>query len=622
LRGCEDPARLIGTMTGRHHAISEFLADNVLDTLEPSMLDFLLATSITERICGDLASALAGVPGGQQMLERVEERDLFLRRIDEQWFRYHQLFLEFLRHRLAREVPERVAELHRIASRWFAEHRLVSEAVDHALAAGDEKRAMEIVEKDGISLVANSQMGTLIALVGKLPAAAVQSRPRLQLALAWANIVLHRIPAAEQALALVDSTLETSGLSSDETANVRADAGVVRGVVALRSDRLAGIDEHIAPCLARRDRMRPFAVASAANVATFAAAYRYDLDEVNRVQAWAAPFYERSGDAFSVVNGLCFTGLAHHLMLDNAAAENYFRRALKIAKRSGGSHSYTARLASSLLGELLYERGDLDEAERLLDEGYKLGPEGGSVDFKIARYVISARIKALQGDRRAAAQRLNEATRVARALSLNRLRALAEHERIRLRLPPHPEFGVPTTSYRARRQPVGAGVGRSASRGEPPPGVVAGSAAVGRVSRCRRTSRRREDDARGRRGTMRAVANVALPRRRWSTRGRHPLGTTRRPAGRAMALGMARSARRFPRSNAQCRSCAAGLTDAGSTRTGTPVNRAMPASRSRSSGALDISRFTFAPPAVFASRRCPCGPSRAGRRSHRQRCPW
>ena len=52
LRGRDDPVRLIGTMTGRHHAISEFLAENVLDTLEPSMLDFLLATSITERICG------------------------------------------------------------------------------------------------------------------------------------------------------------------------------------------------------------------------------------------------------------------------------------------------------------------------------------------------------------------------------------------------------------------------------------------------------------------------------------------------------------------------------------------------------------------------------------------
>ncbi len=242
---------------------------------------------------------------------------------------------------------------------------------------------------------------------------------------------------------------------ADEIADVLADVGVVRGVVDLRSDRLGGIDEHIAACLQRRDRMRPFTVASAANVATFAAAYRYDLEEVRRIQEWAVPFYERSGDAFSVVNGLCFTGLAHHLMLDNVAAEQYFRKALRIAKRSCGIHSYTARLASSLLGELLYERGDLDDAERLLDEGYKLGPEGGSVDFKIARYVINARIKALQGDRLAAAQRLDEATRVARTLSLNRLRALAEHERIRLGLPPHPEFGpLPVTSYDARRQPV------------------------------------------------------------------------------------------------------------------------------------------------------------------------
>ncbi len=457
LRGRDDPVRLIGTMTGRHHAISEFLAENVLDTLEPSMLDFLLATSITERICGDLATALSGVPDGQAMLEQVEERDLFLRRIDEQWFRYHQLFLDFLRHRLGRDEPERVVRLHRAASTWFADNHLVSEAVDHALAAGDDQRAVQLVENDGIYLVANSQMATLIGLVGKLPAAVVKSDPRLQLALAWANIVLHRIPAAEQALALMESGLDRSGLGDDEIADMRADGGVVRGVADLRSDRLAGIDEHIAPCLERRDHLRPFAVGVAANVATFAAAYHYNLDEVNRIQAWAAPYAERNRDTFNMVHGLCYTGLAHQLMLDIPTAEACFRKALKIAKRSGGSHSYTARLASSALGELLYERGDLDEADRLLDEGYKLGPEGGSVDFKIARYVIAARIKALQGDRHAAGQRLDEAIRVARALSLNRLRAMAEHERTRLGLPPPPDSDAwPPTSYESRRQPVDA----------------------------------------------------------------------------------------------------------------------------------------------------------------------
>ncbi|MBP1819507.1 protein kinase [Mycobacterium sp. OAE908] len=456
LRGRDDPVQLIDTMTGRHHAISEFLAENVLDTLEPSMLDFLLATSITERICGDLASALSGVPDGQAMLEQVEERDLFLHRIDDTWFRYHQLFSDFLQHRLGRD-PERVVRLHRAASTWFADRQMVSEAVDHALAAGDDERAVTLVENGGIDLVAKSQMATLIGLIGKLPSAVVRSDPRLQLALAWANIVLHRIPAAEQALDLMEARMTKYGITDEEIADMRAEGGVVRAVADLRSDRLAGIDEHISACLQRRETQRPFAVGVAATVSTFAAAYHYNLDEVNRIQSWAAPYAERNGDSFNMVHGLCYTGLAHRLMLDNPTAEACFRKALKIAKRSGGSHSYTARLASSALGELLYERGDLDEAARLLEEGYKVGPEGGSVDFKIARYVIAARIKALQGDRHAAAQRLDEAIRVARALSLSRLRAMAEHERTRLGLAPHPDADPwPTTTYDSRRQPVDA----------------------------------------------------------------------------------------------------------------------------------------------------------------------
>ncbi len=455
LRTCDDPSQLISSMTGRHHAISEFLAENVLDTLEPAMLDFLLATSITDRICGDLAAALSGVARAQEVLEEVEEHDLFLNRIDNQWFRFHHLFAEFLRHRLERDQPDRVAELHRIASDWFARHRLISEAVDHALAAGDEQRAVEIVEDDGLYMFAHSQMSTLIGWVDKLPPTIVKSHPRLQLALAWANILLHRAEATRQALILVESTVEESGLSTDEIADVRAEADVVRGLVALRADHLEGIDEHIAPCLARPDTVRPFVAGKAANLATFAAAYRCDLNEVTRLQAWASSYFERSRDSFNPIHGLCFTGLATRLLLDLRTTEQCFREALKLAKQSGGSHSYTARLASSLLGELLYDRGILDEAEQLLDEGYKLGPEGGPVDFKIARYVTGARIKALLGDRDEAVQRLNEGARIARALSLKRLRALAENERIRLGLPAHPELGaVPVTSYQSRRRPM------------------------------------------------------------------------------------------------------------------------------------------------------------------------
>jgi len=79
---------------------------------------------------------------------------------------------------------------------WFAEHRLISDAVDHALAADDEERAIELVESDGTYLLEQSQMTTLLGLVGKLPPNLVEARPRLQLAVAWANILVHRpVPA-------------------------------------------------------------------------------------------------------------------------------------------------------------------------------------------------------------------------------------------------------------------------------------------------------------------------------------------------------------------------------------------------------------------------------------------
>ena len=167
-------------MSGRHHAIGEYLAENVLDMLEPAMLDFLMATSLTERISGDLASALAGVDHGQALLEQAEERDLFLRRLDEEreWFRYHHLFAEFLQRRLARDQPERITQLHATASRWFAEHHLLREAVDHAMAAGDEERVRALAELHGVDLLEHSQMSTLLALVPKLPPHIVALSPQ------------------------------------------------------------------------------------------------------------------------------------------------------------------------------------------------------------------------------------------------------------------------------------------------------------------------------------------------------------------------------------------------------------------------------------------------------------
>ena len=457
LRDCDDPTLLIAHLSGRHHAIGEFLTENVLASLDPAMLDFLLATSVTQRICGELASALSGVSRGQEMLAEVEERDLFLRRVDDegQWFAYQPLFADFLRQRLQRDRPEKIPELHRTACEWFAAHHMLSDAVDHALAADDQRRAVELVEDGGIYLIDHSQVTTLIGLVGKLPPRLVVGRPRLQLSLAWANILLHHTDAARQALTLLDAALERSELGESEIAELRVDAAVVEAVVESRADHTDLIDELVTPALARPDALPPWVVSTAANIATFTASTRGDFAEAHRLQEWALPYHERNTGPYILVHGQCWLGLAEMEQLEFDAAEDRVRKAVRTARRTAGRHSLAARLTGSVLGELSYQRGELDEAERLLDEGYTLGGGPGPVDFKLARYALGARIKVLRGDPAEASIRLNEGMRVAEAMSLSRLRATVENERIRLGLDLEADLtGPPPVQYAQRRRPV------------------------------------------------------------------------------------------------------------------------------------------------------------------------
>jgi ATP/maltotriose-dependent transcriptional regulator MalT len=438
LRNSDDPAELIDHLSGRHHTIDEYLAQNVLDTLRPDLLEFMLATSVAARISGELAAELAQTERGhaQVMLEEIERSDLFLRRLDDdgRWFRYHHLFAEFLQQRLERDHPGRVMQLHAAAARWFGDHQYLNEAVNHFLAARDPESAAELVEVDGVHLLEDSQISTLQGLVEKLPPQMLDARPRLQLALAWANSLLHRPDAMVRALEHAEAALTHSSLTESQIADVRTEVVVVRGVAEIRADRIEGLDELVAVCQARPDTLRPWVASVAANVATFGAIYHFDFDAARRFQRWAEPYHQRNRGPYNVVHGLCCLGLADHEELDLDGAEDNFRQALHVARRAGGVHSHPARLAGSLLGQVLYERDNLAQAERLLDEGYHLGAEAGIVDFKLARYVTGALIKALRGDRDEALRRLQDGARIARLMGLPRLQAAVEHELLRLGL--------------------------------------------------------------------------------------------------------------------------------------------------------------------------------------------
>jgi serine/threonine-protein kinase/serine/threonine-protein kinase PknK len=239
LRDQADPAAFIEHLSGRDKAIGEYLASNVLDSLEPELLDFLLSTCVTQQTCGGLATALTGNQRSRSILEEIEERDLFLRRTDAEgsWFQYHHLFAGYLLHRLERDAEDRIPDLHRRAAQWFSEHQMVSQAVDHLLLAGDAQQAVDVVEQAAPDLNEQSQMSMLIGLAAKLPVQHLDACPRLQVDLAWANVVLHRLTAVDDALRLAEIGID-SVAAGDQVDDLHAEIDLIRAVSAAFEDRL------------------------------------------------------------------------------------------------------------------------------------------------------------------------------------------------------------------------------------------------------------------------------------------------------------------------------------------------------------------------------------------------
>jgi serine/threonine-protein kinase/serine/threonine-protein kinase PknK len=409
------------------------LTSNVLNNLEPHLLDFLLSTCITTQICSGLATALTNNEDSQSVLEEIEKRNLFLRRTDTKgsWFQYHEQFAEYLLHRLERDAQDRIPGLHRKAAQWFSGHQMLSQAVDQLILAGDAQQAVDAVERAAADLHEQNQMHTLIGLAAKLPAQYADARPRLQADLAWANVALSRSAGVVEALRLADDAI--GSVPSDQAGDLRAELDLIVAILAAFQDRVdPSADAAVQACVDRADTLRPFILCRAADLASFCALRACDFDDAIHWQKWARPYHQRTSGALSVSYGYCFAAIAANQQLDVAGAEAHLRHAIRIALLPSGRPTYVAKLAGSLLGQLLYERGQLDEAEALLDDAYELGAEGGLVDIMSATFGTGARLKFARGDGTAADRRIAEGLEIAAQAQLPRLEARLMYEKVRL----------------------------------------------------------------------------------------------------------------------------------------------------------------------------------------------
>jgi LuxR family maltose regulon positive regulatory protein len=138
-RTMEDRHAFASEFAGSDRLVGDYLRELLADQ-PPSRREFLLRTSVLERLCAPLCDAVTERGDSGEQLQAIDRANLFLVALDRrgEWFRYHHLFRELLRHELMRTVPGLVSDLHRRALAWHREYGDVEEAIAHAAAAGEQ----------------------------------------------------------------------------------------------------------------------------------------------------------------------------------------------------------------------------------------------------------------------------------------------------------------------------------------------------------------------------------------------------------------------------------------------------------------------------------------------------
>jgi LuxR family transcriptional regulator, maltose regulon positive regulatory protein len=249
IREREDVARLITTFGGSHEYIVDYFAAEVLVQQPEPIKNFLLQTSILDRLCGPLCNAVTGQAGGQQTLEQLQRANLFVVPLDSEhaWYRYHHLFRDLLRKQLRQEQPDSEPELQQRASRWCEDHQLFDEAIEHALAAHDEQHFARLLDDHAEAFFLRGEDVTLLRWITALSDDQRRTRPALGILHAIILSSVGQVREAELTLQEVDLALANLDETLPQHCELLGQAAAAHALVATFRD-----DPHIILFYARR----------------------------------------------------------------------------------------------------------------------------------------------------------------------------------------------------------------------------------------------------------------------------------------------------------------------------------------------------------------------------------
>jgi LuxR family transcriptional regulator, maltose regulon positive regulatory protein len=424
MHGHQDRASFIKSFTGSHHFVLDYLIEEVLHQQPEDVQNFLLRTSILDRMCGPLCDVVLGSPSasGQDTLEYLERANLFIVPLDNErrWYRYHHLFTELLRQRLHQSASSGkeevdVAEYHIRASQWYEDNGLEIEAFQHAAAANDIERTERLIDGKGPPLHFRG-VASVLDWLESLPTTVLDASPSLWVRYASALLVggqttgvKEKLQAAEAALAAAPQ----SGKTDDKTRDIIGRIAAIRATLALNQYQVETILVQSRRALEYLPSDNLLSRFSANWTMAMAYYFRGERRAAGRANAEALSIAQASGNIFYTILATTLLGQLQELENRLHLAAEAYRRVMQLA----GDLSFPVPLCGANLGlaRICYEWNDLETAEQYIQQSLQLARQHDSV---IDRFVICevflARLKLTRGDVAGADAVLEDADQFAR----------------------------------------------------------------------------------------------------------------------------------------------------------------------------------------------------------------
>ena len=411
MRDRDDVAEFVETFSGSHRFVMDYLAEEVIRGLPDDVQLFILQTSILNRLSGSLCDAVTRQSKSQEILEKLEQSNLFLIPLDDDrvWFRYHHLFMEVMLNRLQRFSPDQMPTLHLRAAKWFQQNGLYVEAIEHALSGNDDHLAADIVESQALSLLKVGSLTTLLGWLNQLPRSIVDQRPKLGIASAWVHLLTGKLESIEAYLSAAEKSLD----DLDNSDELRGEVAAIRTYSAAQTGNLDhAIDQaHIASELLTKDNFAVRCVVAFVLGGIYL--LRQDISRALEAMREAGQLGEQAGNIHVAVSALSAVGYVLHQQGNLAEAERVYYQAMQLgAGRSGKPLPISASVYSGLASLRLTQK-DFVSARKFAQTGLELGEKWGNVDSQVGCYLTLAQLAHLESNLDKARETLDRAKHLA-----------------------------------------------------------------------------------------------------------------------------------------------------------------------------------------------------------------